>query len=64
LTVSIVARLPGFSQGGELIFSAEIHNDPEVNEFLTQNINPDALSRFSGEVKGYEEPFTIWKLKV
>jgi class 3 adenylate cyclase len=63
-TVNIAARLPGFSQGGELIFSEEIRDDPEVNEFLTQNLKPDALSRFTGEVKGFDEPFTMWKLRV
>jgi len=63
-TVNIAARLPGFSQGGELIFSEAIRDDPEVNEFLTRNIKPDSLSRFSGEVKGFDEPFTMWKLRV
>jgi class 3 adenylate cyclase len=63
-TVNIAARLPGFSQGGELIFSEAIRDDPEVNEFLTQNLKPDALSRFTGEVKGFDEPFTMWKLRV
>ncbi len=63
-TVNIAARLPGFSLGGELIFSEEIRNDPEVDEFLTKNIKPDVLSRFTGEVKGFDEPFTMWKLRV
>ena len=63
-TVNIAARLTGFSQGGELIFSEEIRNDREVNEFLVQNMKPDSLSRFTGEVKGFDEPFTMWKLKV
>ena len=63
-TVNIAARLPGFSQGGELIFSQVIHDDPEVQEFLAQNIKPDVLSRFTGEVKGFDEPFAMWRLKV
>jgi class 3 adenylate cyclase len=63
-TVNIAARLPGFSQGGELIFSEEIHDDPEVNEFLAKTMKPDSLSRFSGSVKGFDEPFTLWKLRV
>jgi class 3 adenylate cyclase len=63
-TVNIAARMPGFSQGGELIFSEEIRNDPEVNEFLSQNVGPNALNRFSGEVKGFDEPFTMWKIRV
>jgi class 3 adenylate cyclase len=63
-TVNITARLPGFSQGGELIFSEAIHDDPDVQEFLTQNLKPDVLSRFTGDVKGFDEPFTMWKLQV
>ena len=63
-TVNIAARLPGFSQGGELVFTEEIHNDPEVQEFLAQNLKPDVLSRFTGEVKGFDEPFTMWKVRV
>jgi len=63
-TVNIAARLPGFSQGGELIFSEAIHDDPEVQEFLTQTVKPSSLARFTGEVKGFEEPFTMWRLMV
>jgi class 3 adenylate cyclase len=63
-TVNITARLPGFSQGGELIFSEDFYNDPEIRDFIAQNIAPSALTRFSGDVKGFDEPFTMWKLKV
>lgn len=63
-TVNIAARLPGFSQGGELIFTEEIYKDPEVQEFLSQNLKLDVLSRFSDNVKGFDDPFTLWKLRV
>ena len=63
-TVNIAARLPGFSQGGELIFTEEIYKDPEVQEFLSQSLKPDVLSRFSNNVKGFDDPFTLWKLRV
>jgi len=63
-TVNITARLPGFSQGGELIFSEDFYNDPEIRDFVAQNIAPSALTRFRGDVKGFDEPFTMWKLKV
>ncbi|MCI0551158.1 MAG: DUF5939 domain-containing protein [Anaerolineae bacterium] len=62
--VNITSRLPGFSQGGELIFSEAIHDDPEIREFLAQNINSGTLSRFTGDVKGFDEPFTMWRLRV
>ncbi len=63
-TVNIAARLPGFSQGGELVFTQEINNDPEVQQFLVENVKLAALSPFTGNVKGFDEPFTMWKLKV
>jgi class 3 adenylate cyclase len=63
-TVNIAARLPGFSQGGELIFSEEFYNDPEVLNYIAQNIPPSALTRFTGNVKGFDEPFTLWRVRV
>jgi len=63
-TVNIAARLPGFSQGGELILSEEIHYDPEIQEFLTQAAKPDSVSCFTGDLKGFDEPFTMWRVKV
>jgi len=64
-TVNVAARLPGFSQGGELVFTEEINNDPEVQQFLAENTQPgEALHSFTANVKGFDEPFTMWKLKV
>jgi class 3 adenylate cyclase len=63
-TVNIAARLPDFSNGGEVIFSEAIRNDPEVKEFLEKSVQPNTLTRFSGEVKGYEEAFPLWRLKI
>ena len=63
-TVNIAARLPGFSQGGELILSEEIYNDPEIQEFLAQAAKPNSVSCFTGDLKGFDEPFTMWRLKV
>jgi len=63
-TVNVAARLPDFSQGGELVFTEEINNDPEVREFLAKNAKPGAASSFSGYLKGFDERFTLWRLKV
>ena len=63
-TVNITARLPGFSQGGELIFSEEFYNDPEIRDFIARNIPPSAMSQFTGGLKGFDEPFKMWKLMV
>jgi class 3 adenylate cyclase len=63
-TVNITARLPGFSKGGELILSEDFYNDPEVCDFIARNIPPSVLSQFRGELKGFDDPFTMWKLRV
>ena len=63
-TVNITARLPGFSKGGELIFSEDFYSDPEIRSFIAENISPSALSQFKGDLKGFDEPFTMWKLRV
>src|SRR5215216_559391 len=63
-TVNIAARLPGFSQGGELILSDEIHNDPEIQDFLSQAAKLHSINYFTGNLKGFDEPFTMWRLKV
>ena len=63
-TVNITARLPNFSLGGELIFSEEFYSDPEIRDFIAKNIPPSALSSFSGDLKGFDESFTMWKLRV
>lgn len=63
-TVNIAARLPAFSQGGELVFTEEINDDPEVQQFLADNTKPGSLIPFTENVKGFDHPFTLWKLKV
>jgi class 3 adenylate cyclase len=63
-TVNIAARLPAFSTGGELIFTEEINDEPEVQEFLMRNVKLGSLRPFTGNIKGFDEPFTLWKLKV
>jgi class 3 adenylate cyclase len=63
-TVNITARLPDFSQGGELVFTEEINDDPEVHEFLVKNGRTGALHPFKENVKGFDQPFTMWKLKI
>jgi class 3 adenylate cyclase len=63
-TVNIAARLPNFSQGGELILSETFYEDPEIQDFLVHNIPTNTLQCFTGEVKGFDEPFTMWKVKI
>jgi class 3 adenylate cyclase len=63
-TVNIAARLPAFSQGGELVFTEEFNDDSEVQQFLAENTKLGALRPFTGNIKGFDEPFMMWKLKV
>lgn len=63
-TVNIAARLPNFSQGGEAIFTEAIRNDPEALEFLERNAAPNSLTRFHGEVRGYDKAIELWKVKM
>jgi len=63
-TVNIAARLPGLSNGGEVIFSGAVHADPEAAAYLEEAFAPAALTRFASPVKGYDEPFELWRLKL
>ncbi|GAB4492878.1 MAG: hypothetical protein Fur0016_13260 [Anaerolineales bacterium] len=59
-TVNIAARLPGLAEGGEIVFSGEIKNDPEVQTWLRENY-PDPVC-FQTSVKGYDQPFDLWRM--
>jgi class 3 adenylate cyclase len=63
-TVNIAARLQNFSQGGELILSEPFYEDPEIRDFLSENTGSNALQCFTADVKGFDEPFTMWKVRV
>lgn len=63
-TVNIAARLPNFSKGGELIFSETFYQDPETQKFLAENVSTNALECFASELKGFDEPFTMWRVRV
>ncbi len=63
-TVNITSRLPGFSTGGEVIFSQQIHENPEVMAFLEKNALPNSMTKFSGDIRGYDEPMDLWKVKM
>jgi class 3 adenylate cyclase len=59
-TVNIAARLPGLAQGGEVVFSNEVKNDPEVGSWLQEN-HPTPVW-FESKVKGYDRPFSLWRM--
>lgn len=61
-TVNISARLPGLAEGGEVIFSNEIKTDPEVEAWLREN--PHQPVWFDAQVKGYDLPFSLWRMRL
>jgi hypothetical protein len=62
--VNISARLPHFSQGGEVIITEAIRNDQEVLAFLERNAKPNSIFRFQGEIRGYEQSMELWKINM
>jgi adenylate cyclase len=63
-TVNIAARLPNFSNGGETILSEAIRNDLEVVEFLEKNAAPNSLIRFQSEIRGFDQPMDLWRMRM
>ena len=63
-TVNITSRLPNFSMGGEVILSEPIRNDPEVIEFLERHALPNSLTRFQGEIRGFDQSMDLWRIRI
>lgn len=63
-TVNIAARLSHFSQGGEVILSEPIRNDPEVITFLEKTAAPNSMSRFQTDIRGFDAPMELWKIRM
>lgn len=63
-TVNIAARLPNFSVGGEAVLSESIRNDQEVIEFLEKNSPPNSLTRFQGDIRGYDQSIELWRVRI
>ncbi|MCB9109737.1 MAG: adenylate/guanylate cyclase domain-containing protein [Anaerolineales bacterium] len=63
-TVNIAARMPHFSSGGELILSSEIRYDPDVTSFLEKTAAPNSVSRFLGDIRGYDTSMELWRVKI
>lgn len=63
-TVNIAARLPNFSNGDEIIFSESIRNDPDTQIFLEEKAKPNSLIPFKGEIRGYDDNFALWRMRI
>ena len=60
--VNIAARLPGLATGGEVVVSNEVKSDPEVESWLKANAHQPIW--FDTSVKGYDQPFSLWRMKL
>jgi class 3 adenylate cyclase len=62
-TVNLAARLEGLSTGDDVIISADVRTDPEVEELLRNPANRLSASRFEMKLKGFdEECFELWRV--
>jgi class 3 adenylate cyclase len=60
-TVNLASRLDHFSQGGNVIISAEVLRDPEVAAWL--KAKRVAVNPFQASLKGFDEPIPLFALK-
>ena len=59
--VNIAARLTEFSKGGEIVLSETVYSDEQVQIWLKEN-NVD-VERFQADLKGFDKPTQVWKIK-
>jgi len=60
--VNIAARLTEFSAGGEIVLSEAAYNDNQVQSWLREN--QVELEKLSANIKGFDEPVPVWKIKI
>ncbi len=61
-TVNAAARLPGLAEGGEIVLSEQAASDPQVSEWLANSHLPHG--QFEATVKGFEQSFRLWRVKL
>jgi class 3 adenylate cyclase len=59
--VNIAARLTEFSVGGEIVLSEAVYNDEQVQTWLKEN--PVEIENLKADIKGFDEPVDVWKIK-
>lgn len=63
-TVNITARLQGLSQGGDIVVSEPVREDPEVADFLDKYTVAASIEPLETQLKGLEgEYFRLWRMK-
>ena len=63
-TANIAARLEGLSQGGDVVVSAAVHDDPEVADFLSAHSADFEIEKLDMTLKGfYEERCALRRIR-
>ena len=61
-TVNLAARLEGQSQGGDVVISGKVYDDPAVQELLAST---QVQARgFATAIKGFDENFCLYRLQL
>ena len=59
--VNIAARLTEFSAGDEIVLSEIVYNDAQVQTWFKEN--RVELEKVEVNIKGFDEPVPVWKIK-
>ena len=64
-TVNIASRLEHLSEGGDIVMSTAVHDDPEVLEMLEAEVRGFGIEPVEATLKGFEEEhFELRRLKI
>ena len=62
-TINLAARLAALSQGGDIVISQNVFQDPETQELLTQGKEAFVLEPVEAKLKGLEEEsLSLWRM--
>jgi class 3 adenylate cyclase len=61
-SVNTAARLPGLAEGGQIVLSQQTASDPQVSEWLAGS--GLAHEAFDARIKGFEQSFKLWRVKL
>lgn len=63
-TINVASRLEKFAQGGDVILSQVVYDDPEVGRFLTETTSLTARA-FTERLRGFgEDCFDLWQVQL
>ena len=61
-TVNLAARLEGQSQGGDVVISGKVYDDPAVQELLASDAVQ--VKGFATAIRGFDENFCLYRLQL